>query len=45
MQRALILALDTGQREDDFLRMPWSAYKGDCIELRQWRVGTASLRP
>ena len=28
MQRALILALHTGQREGDLLRMPWSAYDG-----------------
>jgi integrase len=35
MQRALILALHTGQREGDLLRLSWSAYKGDYIELRQ----------
>jgi integrase len=38
MQRALILALHTGQREGDLLRLPWSAYKGDCIELRQGKA-------
>ncbi|MGY4605748.1 site-specific recombinase XerC [Bradyrhizobium sp. USDA 4474] len=38
MQRALILALHTGQREGDLLRLPWSAYKGDYIELRQGKA-------
>jgi len=35
MQRALILALHTGQRESDLLRLPWSAYDGTTIRLRQ----------
>jgi integrase len=35
MQRALILALHTGQREGDILRMPWSAYDGARISVRQ----------
>jgi integrase len=35
MQRALIIALHTGQREGDILRMPWSAYDGKRIQLRQ----------
>jgi integrase len=34
LQRALILALDTGQRQGDLLILPWSADKGDYIELR-----------
>jgi len=38
MQRALIIALHTGQREGDIIRLPWSAYKGDCIELRQGKA-------
>jgi integrase len=38
MQRALILALHTGQREGDLLRLSWSAYRGDCIELRQGKA-------
>jgi integrase len=33
--RALILALHTGQREGDILRMPWSAYDGKGINIRQ----------
>ncbi|WP_141340927.1 tyrosine-type recombinase/integrase [Bradyrhizobium sp. USDA 3458] len=35
MQQALILGLHTGQREGDLLRMPWSAYDGSSISLRQ----------
>jgi integrase len=38
MQRALILALHTGQREGDLLRLPWSSYRGDYIELRQGKA-------
>ena len=37
MQRALILALHTGQREGDLLRMPWSAYNGGH-QLRQGKA-------
>jgi integrase len=35
LQRALILALHTGQREGDLLRLPWSAYDGNTIRLHQ----------
>jgi len=38
MQRTLILALHTGQQEGDLLRLPWSAYKGSYIELRQGKA-------
>jgi integrase len=38
MQRALILGLHTGQREGDILRMPWSAYDGKRISLRQGKA-------
>jgi integrase len=38
MQRALILGLHTGQREGDLLRMPWSAYDGRRIILRQGKA-------
>jgi hypothetical protein len=31
----LILALHTGQRQGDLLRLPWSAYDGERIQLRQ----------
>jgi integrase len=32
---ALLLALWTGQRQGDLLRLPWSAYDGKVIRLRQ----------
>jgi integrase len=38
MQRALILALHTGQRQGDLLRLPWSAYDGQRIRLRQGKA-------
>jgi hypothetical protein len=33
------IALWTGQRQGD-LRLPWSAYAGDQIRLRQSKTGT-----
>ena len=33
--RALLLALETGQRQGDLLTLPWSSLKHDVIELRQ----------
>jgi len=38
MQRAMILALHTGQRQGDLLRLPWSAYNGSTITLRQGKA-------
>ncbi len=35
LQRALILALHTGQRQGDILRLAWSNYDGTAITLRQ----------
>ena len=35
LQRALILALHTGQRQADLLRLEWAAYDGKEIRLRQ----------
>jgi integrase len=35
----LLLALWTGQRQGDLLRLPWSAYDGKCIRLRQSKTG------
>jgi integrase len=39
MQRALILALHTGQRQGDLLRLTWSNYDGRDITLRQGKSG------
>ena len=36
----LLLALWTGQRQGDLLRLPWSAYDGTHIRLRQGKTGT-----
>lgn len=36
---ALTLALWTGQRQGDLLRLPWSAYDGKHIRLRQSKTG------
>jgi integrase len=38
MQRALILGLHTGQRQGDLLCLPWSAYDGAAITLRQGKA-------
>jgi hypothetical protein len=35
LRQATILSLHTGQREGDLLRLPWSAYDGKPIRLRQ----------
>lgn len=35
LKLALVLALETGQRQGDLLVLPWTAVKGDTIELRQ----------
>jgi integrase len=42
MQRALILGLHTGQRQGDLLRLPWSAYDGEWIRLRQGKARRGS---
>lgn len=39
LRLALRLALDTGQRQGDLLRLPWSAYDGRAITLRQSKTG------
>jgi integrase len=39
LQRALVLALETGQRQGDLLILPWSAYDGTWIKLVQGKTG------
>jgi integrase len=39
LQRALVLALETGQRQGDLLALAWSAYDGIWIRLRQQKTG------
>src|SRR5262252_9426200 len=41
----LLLALWTGQRQGDLLRLPWSAYDGTHIRLRQGKSGARVVIP
>jgi integrase len=41
----LLLALWTGQRQGDLLRLPWSAYDGSEIRLRQSKSVRRGARP
>jgi integrase len=41
----LLLALWTGQRQGDLLRLPWSAYNGTHIKLRQSKTGAPVAIP
>lgn len=41
----LLLALWTGQRQGDLLRLPWSAYDGEKIRLRQSKNGARVVIP
>lgn len=42
---ALLLALWTGQRQGDLLRLPWGAYDGQRIRLRQSKTGARVCIP
>ena len=42
---ALMLALWTGQRQGDLLRLPWSAYDGARIRLQQFKTGRRVVIP
>jgi integrase len=41
----LLLALWTGQRQGDLLRLPWSAYDGTRVRLRQSKSGARVVIP
>jgi integrase len=41
----LLLALWTGQRQGDLLRLPWSGYDGTHIRLRQRKTGARVVIP
>lgn len=45
MQWALMLALHTGQRQGDLLRLTWNAYDGKVITLRQSKGGARVTIP
>jgi integrase len=39
VERVIMLALHTGQRQGDLRRLPWSAYDGTRITLKQGKGG------
>jgi integrase len=39
LRLAMLLAINTGQRQGDLLRLPWSSYDGVIIKLRQSKTG------
>lgn len=39
MRLAFMLAIHTGQRQGDLLRLPWGAYDGNHIRLKQGKTG------
>lgn len=45
LRAAFVLALWTGQRQGDLLRLPWSAYDGRTIRLRQSKTGARVAIP
>lgn len=45
IQLALILALWSGQRQGDLLRLPWSAYESPYLRLRQSKGGRRVAMP
>jgi integrase len=45
LRLAMLLAINTGQRQGDLLRLPWSAYDGRVIKVRQKKTGTYVLIP
>ena len=45
LRLAMLLAINTGQRQGDLLRLPWSAYDGKTIKLRQRKTGAYVSTP
>jgi integrase len=45
IQLALMLAIWTGQRQGDLLRLPWSAYDGTHIRFQQSKTGRRIVMP
>jgi hypothetical protein len=43
--QALVLALWTGQRQGDLLRLPWSSYDGSHLRLRRSKTGRRIAMP
>ena len=45
MRLAMMLAVNTGQRQGDLRRLPWSAYDGTVLKVRQRKTGAYVLVP
>jgi integrase len=45
LQRALIIALHTGQRQGDILRLAWTGYDGTALTLKQGKSARAGRPP
>jgi integrase len=45
LRRPVVLALYTGQRRIDLIRMPWNSYNGHSIRLTQQKTGTPLVIP
>jgi integrase len=45
LKRAVLLALFSGQRRGDLVRIPWSAYDGRTLRLRQGKTGAVLVIP
>ena len=45
IQLALMLAIWTGQRQGDLLRLPWSGYDGTHIRFQQSKTGRRIVMP
>lgn len=45
LRRPVVLALYTGQRRGDLVRLAWSAYDGQRIRVRQQKTGAALMVP
>lgn len=45
LRRVVLLGLHTGQRRGDLIALPWSAYDGSTIRLRQQKTGAALVIP
>lgn len=45
LRRPVVLALFSGQRRSDLIRLPWNAYDGKSIRLKQQKTGAALVIP
>ena len=45
LKNALMLALHTGQRQGDLLRLTWNAYDGRALDIRQSKKGARVIVP